>query len=314
MVKHQRRSHQQGMHPNDVLDDCSSDSDSDESPSTPQTSSVTWSPQDMMPMNPPMPQEALHRTSSYPEFRQQVHGYPLHQHQPQPQPQQYIGRHAIPSSVPPEFHPHPVVEQQTGMPMMHRAASIPRQAYYVTDHSNPGIATMTTNPVQSQYQLAQQQAERPTIEMPYSAATMAASIQSSPSAFSVASVQSPLMQDGGFYQPPQQHPSTYSIQAASPVDSHHSLPTYQTMHQAISHAQQTVATQAPPQNSTPAPETYSQSTPQPEEHWPQYQAPMEVATIGQLPAYGTGVYDLCGPKLEFDDPTMQLPSSRLETI
>ena len=37
---------------------------------------------------------------------------------------------------------------------------------------------------------------------------------------------------------------------------------------------------------------------------------MEVTTIGQLPAYGTGVYDLCGPKIEFDDPTMQLPSSR----
>jgi hypothetical protein len=124
------------------------------------------------------------------------------------------------------------------------------------------------------------------------------------------------MQDNGFYPPPQQHQPTYSIQAASPVDSHHSLPAYpQPMHRTMSQAQQTVTTQAPQQNPSPANDHYSQPASQPqEENWPQYQPPMEVATIGQLPAYGTAVYDLCGPKLEFDDPTMQLPSSRLETI
>lgn len=55
---------------------------------------------------------------------------------------------------------------------------------------------------------------------------------------------------------------------------------------------------------------------QPEAEWVyQYQSPVEVATIGQIPAFGTGVYDMySGPKIEFDDPTMQLPSSRVETI
>ncbi|KAH6874543.1 hypothetical protein B0T10DRAFT_586073 [Thelonectria olida] len=173
MAKHQRRSHQKGMNPNEPLDNCSWDSDSNESPSTPQTSSMTWSPQDIMAINSSMPHDALRRASSYPDLGQQMHDYALQQHQ------QYLGRQTIPSTVPPEFHPHT---------------------------SNPGIATMTTNPISPQYQLAQQQVERPPIEMPYTTPGMAASIQSSRSAFSAASVQSPLMQDGGFYPPQQQHP------------------------------------------------------------------------------------------------------------
>ncbi|KAL6411283.1 hypothetical protein AUP68_04985 [Ilyonectria robusta] len=268
MVKHQRRSHQQGLNPNDILDDYSSDSDSDESPSTPQTSAMNWTPQDVIPVN-AMPHESLHRASSFPEFGQHMHAYPVQQ-------QQYVGRHAIPSSVPPEYHPQAVAEQQAGMHMIHRPASIPRQAYYVTDQTNPGIATMnTTNPIQHQYQLAQQQVERSSMEMSYPPSGIPTSIQSSPSTFSAASVHSPLMQDG-FYQHQQQHAPSYTLQAASPVESQTAQPQ--------------------------------------EEHWPQYQPPIEVTTIGQLPAYGTGVYDLCGPKIEFDDPTMQLPSSRLENL
>ncbi|KAH8714315.1 hypothetical protein BGZ61DRAFT_209627 [Ilyonectria robusta] len=306
MVKHQRRSHQQGLNPNDILDDYSSDSDSDESPSTPQTSAMNWTPQDVIPVN-AMPHESLHRASSFPEFGQHMHAYPVQQ-------QQYVGRHAIPSSVPPEYHPQAVAEQQAGMHMIHRPASIPRQAYYVTDQTNPGIATMnTTNPIQHQYQLAQQQVERSSMEMSYPPSGIPTSIQSSPSTFSAASVHSPLMQDG-FYQHQQQHAPSYTLQAASPVESQ-SMPSYpQSMHQAMAQAQQPVTSQAQ-QTPTPTVETYHQPAAQPqEEHWPQYQPPIEVTTIGQLPAYGTGVYDLCGPKIEFDDPTMQLPSSRLENL
>ncbi|KAJ3455734.1 hypothetical protein MRS44_017216 [Fusarium solani] len=250
--------------------------------------------------------------SSYPDFGQQMHDYPLQHHQ------QYVGRQTIRSNVPPKFHSHTVGEQQVGMHMIHRTASIPRQARYVTDQRNTGIATMTTNPVSSQYQLAQQQVERSPIEMPYSTLGMAAKpfIQSSPSSFSAASVQSTLMQDSGFYPPQQQHPPSYTIQAASPVDSHQRLPTYpQPMHQAMSQAQRTVTAQARQQSPVSATNYYPQPTCQPqEEHWPRYQPPTKVTTIGQLPAYGTAVYDFCGPKIEFDDPTMQLPSSRLKTI
>ncbi|KAJ3455066.1 hypothetical protein MRS44_013666 [Fusarium solani] len=309
MTKHQRRSHQKGMNPHDPLDDCSSDSDS-EFPSTPQTPSMTWTP--LMAVNSSMPHGALHRASPYPDFGQQMHDYPLQHHQ------QYVGRQTIRSNVPPKSHSHTVGEQQVDMYMIHRTASVPRQACYVTDQSSPGIATMTTNPVSSQYQLAQQQVERPPIEMPYSTPGMAAKpfIQSSPSAISAASVQSTLMQDSGFYPPQQQHPPSYTIQAASPVDSHQRLPTYpQPMHQAMSQAQRTVTAQARQQSPVSVTNNYPEPTCQPqEEHWPRYQPPTKVTTIGQLPAYGTAVYDFCGPKIEFDDPTMQLPSSRLKTI
>ncbi|KAH7124285.1 hypothetical protein EDB81DRAFT_890382 [Dactylonectria macrodidyma] len=306
MVKHQRRSHQQGLNPNDILDDDLSDSDSDESPSTPQTSVMTWSPQDMIPVN-SMPQGLLHRASYFPEFGQKMHAYPLQQ-------QEYVGRHAIPSSVPPEFHAQAAAEHQAGMHMLHRPASIPRPAYYVTDQSNPGISKMSTNPIQHQYQLAQQQVGRSSLEMLYPPSGIAMSIQSSPSTFSVASVQSPLMQDD-FYPHQQQRPPSYTLQATSPVDSHHSMSSYtQSIHQAMNQAQQPVTSQAQ-QNQTPTTENYHQPAAQSqEEHWPQYQPPIEVTTIGQLPVYGTGVYDLCGPKIEFDDPTMQLPSSRLESL
>ncbi|KAH7142649.1 hypothetical protein B0J13DRAFT_676009 [Dactylonectria estremocensis] len=306
MVKHQRRSHQQGLNPADILDNYSSDSDFDESPSTPQTSATTWSPEDMISIN-SMPQGLLHRASSFPEFRHQMHAYPLQQ-------QEYVGRHAIPSSVPPEFHAQVVAEQQAGMYILHRAASAPRPAYYFTDQSNPGIAKMSTNPIQHQYQLAQQEVDRSPLEMLYPSSGIATSIQSSPRTFTAASVQSPLMQDG-FYPHQQQHPPSYTLQAPSPVDSHHSMPSYtQSIHQAMNQAQQPVTSQVQ-QNQTPTTENYHQQAAQSqEEHWPQYQPPIEVTMIGQLPAYGTGVYDLCGPKIEFDDPTMQLPSSRLESL
>ncbi|KAH7130850.1 hypothetical protein EDB81DRAFT_128887 [Dactylonectria macrodidyma] len=306
MVKHQQRSHQQGLNPNNILDNYSSDSDSDKSPSTPQTSAMTWSPQDMIPID-SMPQGSLYRASSYPEFRQQMRAYPLQQ-------QEYIGQHAIPSSALPEFHAQAVAEQQAGMHMLYRPASTPRPEYYITDQSNPGIAKISTNPIQHQYQLTQQQVNRSSLEMLYPPSEIAISIQSSPSTFSAAPLQSPLMQDS-FYLHQQQRPPSYTLQAASPADSHHNLPSHtQSIHQAMNQAQQSATSQAQ-QNQTPTTENYHQpATQSQEEHWPQHQPPIEVTTISQLPAYGIGVYDLYGPKIEFDDPMMQLPSSRLESL
>jgi hypothetical protein len=51
-----------------------------------------------------------------------------------------------------------------------------------------------------------------------------------------------------------------------------------------------------------------------QEQWSNYDPPIGVTTIGQLPAYGTAVYDPYGPKIEVDDPSMQLPSSRLASL
>ncbi|CAJ0552904.1 Ff.00g009820.m01.CDS01 [Fusarium sp. VM40] len=298
MVKHQRRSHQQGMNPNDI-DDCSSDSDSDESPSTPQHSSMTWSPHDMVHMNHVPPNGSLHRASSYADFESQVHN---HHHMPQG----YGPRQGIPASVPHEYRGSPVPEQHPHVQLVHRASTMPRQAYYVTEQGNPGVATMI-NAVPPHYQLSQQ-VQRPAIELPYSTSGIATSIQSSPSTFSVTSVPSPMVPEGFYGHQPGSQPA-YSaaesqpamIQYHQPVQHHMAQP-----HQpVVSQAQHIPATT----EHYPPPPVHSQ-----QEHWPHYDPPIEVTTIGQLPAYGTGVYDMYGPKIEFDDPSLQLPSSRLASM
>jgi metal regulatory transcription factor 1 len=89
--------------------------------------------------------------------------------------------------------------------------------------------------------------------------------------------------------------------------------------QPINQAPQPIPSQAPQQAPVPAaPEQYQPSPPQPEaEQWyngVQYQPPVDVPNIGGLPTYGSGVYDLW-PKPEYvEDTSMQLPSTRIETL
>ncbi|CAM1509948.1 Fc.00g002830.m01.CDS01 [Cosmosporella sp. VM-42] len=307
MVKHQRRSHQRGLHPHEILDDCTSESDSEESPSTPQLSSLAWSHQDAVSNHPPMPQgQTMHRAASFADFGQHVHGYPVQQ--------QYGHRHSIPTSNPHEYHGQTVAEQHPGVHMINRNPGMPQHPYYVTDQTNPGIATMNTQALQAQYQLAHQQVERPVIEIPYSAAGVTASVQSSPGSFSPSSGRSPSMQDNLYPHRPAQG-ATYALHSASPVDSQQVLAQYShPMQQAMNEPQHAVVNQAR-QTHVSSVDQYHHDSPQPDpEQWYQYQPQIEVTTIGQLPPYGTGVYDLYGPKIEFDDPTMQLPSSRLESL
>lgn len=273
MVKHQRRSHQRGLHPNDILDDCTSESDMGESPPTP-GQTMSWPMQGSM-AHPAMAHgHPMHRAASFADFGHHMNQYGM--------PQQMGHRHSMPAEVQ-EYHP-----QDPNMQMVHRPAAMPQQPYYVIDQNNPGIATMNTNVPQG-YHIPRQQVERPTLEMSYNTGSMT-SISSSPASFSPASGHSPAIQDGMYTHQPSAAP-TYALQDAGTVESQANMVSY--THQ----MQQTQASQ-------------------PETEWGyQYQPPVEVATIGQIPAFGSGVYDMySGPKIEFDDPTMQLPSSRVETM
>jgi metal regulatory transcription factor 1 len=188
MVKHQRRSHQRGLHPNEILDDCTSDSESGESPSTPKHAGMPWAPHGVMPNHHGMPHgHTMHRAASFADFGQQMNNYNMQQ--------QYGHRHSL-SGGPHEYHGQPIHEQHPNVQMLHRTASMPQHSYYVTETGNPGVATMNTNPMAPQYQVPRQQVER--IEIPFSAPGLATSIQSSPSSFSAASGRSPSTQDG-FY-------------------------------------------------------------------------------------------------------------------
>ncbi|KAK2042855.1 hypothetical protein LZ31DRAFT_469525 [Colletotrichum somersetense] len=282
MVKHQRRSHQRGMHNGgDILDDCTSDSDSGESPSTPKHANMQWPPhhQGVMAMNHHGMGHAMSRAASFNDYTQHMNGYQMQQQQQQ---QYGAHRHSL-SGGPHEFHGQSVHEQQHPAVMLQRTASMPQPPYFVTEQGNPGVATMNTN---MYAQVPRQQQQQ--VDIPYSAPGMNQSIQSSPSSFSAASGRSPSSQEGFYTHQPTQA-ATYALHHASPP---------------------------PPQQHV---SQYTSPTPQaqPEEYWNSvpYQAPVEVATIGQLPTYGSGVYDPWGgPKIEFEDPSMQLPSARIENL
>jgi hypothetical protein len=188
---------------------------------------------------------------------------------------------------------------------------MPQQSYYVTEHTNPGVATMNTNTMPT-YQVPRQHVERPMIEIPYSAATMAGSLQSSPATFSPASGRSPSVHQEGFYTHQPAQAATYALQGTSPVESHP-----QPMVQYVQHMHQQVqAPQPAPPQVHHVQEQYQPAPPQQEEWYNgiPYQPPVEVATIGSLPSYGSAVYDPWAIKADFEDASMQLPSARLESM
>lgn len=344
MVKHQRRSHQRGMHPNELLDDCTSDSESGESPSTPKHAAMHWPTQGVMPVNQAgLPHGHMHRAASFGDFGQQM-GYPVpHQQHPQ-----YAHRHSMSSNAH-EYHAQPMPEQpppphaqHPGVRMMHRTSSMPHP-YYVTEHNNPGVATMNTQQIHPQYQVPrQQQVDGVQLEIPYQQGQgVSTSIQNSPTSFSVASGRSPTVPENGFYtlrpaqsagyvdhqqqQPQQGHMQQYQQQPHQQPAGPHPQPVPSQASQAPTVAQTPAPAQQQPSHESQQPQqvnSYPSPSPQPpqavpsEEYWNgvPYQAPVEVATIGSLPTFGSGVYDMWGPKIEFEDPSMQLPSARIENM
>lgn len=305
MVKHQRRSHQRGIHSSE-LDDLTSDSESGDSPSTPRMSAIAW-PQVGMGGHPGMHGPIIHRAASFNDFGHAMNGYSVQN--------PYGHRHSISTGAAHEYHGAPIHEQQPqqhpGAHMLHRTASMPQHSYYITEHANPGVATMNTNPMPT-YQVPRQHVERPMIEIPYSTATIGGSIQSSPATFSPASGRSPSVHQDGFYTHQPAQAATYALQTTSPVESQP-----QPMVHYVQQLQQVPQQQAPPPH-VHVHEPYHPQPPQHEEHWYNgmpYQPPVEVATIGSLPSYGSGgVYDPWAIKADFEDPSMQLPSARLESM
>jgi metal regulatory transcription factor 1 len=286
----------------------------------------------------------LQRAASFADFGQHMNGgYSIQQQQQQQQ--QYGHRHSLSSGGAHEYHGHPhnqapmhsheqpqqhqPQQQHPGVHMLQRTASLPQHSYFVTEQNNPGVATMNTNPhaaapIHPQYQhVPRQGVERLPLEIPYSSAPgMAGSIQSSPSSFSAASGRSPSTQDGFYTHAPTAQAATYALHAASPVEQQApQMVAYQgqmaPQAQVMTQAPPPQAVQQAPPQSQPAPEQYQPPHAQPEEqHWYNgvaYQPPVEVATIGQIPTYGSAVYDPW-PKMEYEDPSMQLPSARIENM
>ncbi|KAF9764710.1 hypothetical protein IL306_002734 [Fusarium sp. DS 682] len=299
MVEHQRRSHQYGMNPNDILYDCSSDSEDDKPPLTPQHSLMTWSPCDIVSMEQAISHGPLHRATSYADFGQQVHG----QHMSQ----QYVNRQGIPSNAPQEFHGQPIPDYYVGAPTLRLTTTMPCQMYYVTEQGNPGVVTMT-NAAQRYYRLPRQ-VESPPIELPYSTSAIATSIQSSPGTFSVTSVSSPIAQECFYAYLPGNQPEYVQADPQQSVVQHQ-----HPMQHLMSQSQPPVDSQAQPLHPPAADHPPQKSAQAQLEQWSTNDPPIEVTTIGQLPAYGTAVSAPYGPKIDVADPSMRLPSSRLTSL
>ncbi|KAI0143051.1 hypothetical protein GGR57DRAFT_495432 [Xylariaceae sp. FL1272] len=303
MVKHQRRSHQRGMHLSD-LDDFSSESDGGESPSTPGHPGMSWTPPAHLAQD--LDGHALQRAASFSGFGQYVEGYGIAMpfgHRPSIA--STGGQH--------EYHRTPLPEQ-TGVHILQRTIGMPQQPYYVTEQSNPGIATMNTHQIQS-YQAPRQQPDRPLLDLPYTTASMSEPIQSSPpNSFSPTTVHTPPANDSYFQHHTAQN-SSYGPNSGTPGIEQHAIVQYpHQMQQAMGQA----VSQAPAQEAAhQMQDRYTYATGHQGEHWYSdmpYQAPVEVATIGQLPTYGSGLYDPWAIKPEYDDPTMQMPSARIDAM
>lgn len=304
MVKHQRRSHQHGVHSSELDDGETSDSDSGESPSTPQHSGQMHWPQALqLPMHNMMPQQGqhqmmpqqsqpMHRAHSFADYsHHNIDGYPM-----QPS---YVHRHSLSSG------PHQYSHMPEHAPHMHRTPSLPASAsYYVPEQNNPGVATLNTNPPQIQTHYISRPLERQEI------------VQSSPSSYSSASRASPVSHDTSFYTNQPQN-ATYALH-------HQSSPMEQ---QPMIHYQQQVPhhlrqQQAQPKLEYPATqppvEQYQPSTPQ-DGQWYEnvaYQAPVEVTS--HVPRHeNVQAYELFADpwKAEvYTDLSMQMPSARIETL
>ncbi|KAI0436229.1 hypothetical protein F4803DRAFT_557217 [Xylaria telfairii] len=290
MTKHLRRSHQKGMHSSEI-DDSSSESDGGESPTTPTQRAMPWTP--LSQAMPTLPGQPPHRSPSFGNFGQHLDEYVATQ-------AQYGHRHSISASDVHEYQ-DPSVQGQHGTIQLVNRIHIPTSTYYVPDQTNPAVATMNPNPIQ-QYQAGRPQ-ERPTQEIAYSAANINGSIQSMPGHFSSLSIRGPPSQ-GGYYhlnQPAQVLDQQIMAQFRQPLQtSMQSLPPTPTV-QHVHGIQESF--QQPPSHTTG--------------HWYNelpYSPPIGVPTIDQVPGYGSGLITGWDFKPDLDDPTMQMPSARIDSM
>jgi hypothetical protein len=239
----------------------------------------------------------LHRAHSFNDFgHHQIDGYPM-QHS-------YGHRQSLSGST--QNFNAAIPDHSQANPMMHRAPSLPAHAsYYVPEQNNPGVATLNTNPPAIQTYQIPRQLERQDI------------IQSSPSSYSPPSRASPASQELGFYTHQTQNAPYALPPTSSPIEQQPMMQYQQQLphHLASQQAQPmpTPISQAPQVKYEP----YQQAAPQ-EGQWYDnvaYQAPVEVINHVQTYPQPHLYADPWATKLEaYDDPSLQMPSARIENL
>lgn len=298
MVKHQRRSHLRGIHSSELDDGDTSDSDSGESPCTPQHPAPMHWPQSIHISQ----QQSLghghqmQRAHSFGDF-----GHHQHQVDSYSMSQQFSGHRQGMSGAPQhqQYHGAPQ-EQAPHHHIMHRAPSLPSHAsYYVPEQNNPGVASLNTNPTTIPTYHLPRQVDRQEV------------LQSSPSSYSSVSRESPVSQDQYYTHHPAPQSATYSLPTESSAQQQ-SMLQYQTS--MPHHLTQSL----PSQSHTPEP--YHHPSQAQEAQWyhntAAYQPPIEV--VNHIPSYSQVNHVLAFQdpwKVEsYDDPSLQMPSARIENM
>jgi len=235
----------------------------------------------------------MHRAHSFADFGQHhIDGFPVQN--------SYGHRHSLSGGT---HNYNPTIPEHNQHQMITRAPSLPaHSSYYVPEQNNPGVATLNTNPAPIQtYHIPRHQSSH---EM----------LQSSPSTYSSASRASPISQDPYYTHQSSQTP-TYALQNTSPVEQQPMVQYQQVPHHLAQHTQ---PMPTPVTHVTHVQEQY-QAPPQQDGQWYDnvaYQAPVEV--ISHIQAYPQAhvFHDPWGvQKLDsYDDPTLQMPSARIENM
>ncbi|KAI1804584.1 hypothetical protein F4811DRAFT_275153 [Daldinia bambusicola] len=318
MVKHQRRSHQRGGATTESNE--FSESDDGGSPPTPENPG-SWSASQAPDGPPNAEHQAAQRMPPFGDVR------------PYPMSQQY-GQHTRftsieewqSNSVRPSDSARPV--QYAGVSMYQQTVNLPYFCRYVTEQDNPGIATLNTE----QMHQSEQQSEQPSLENPYAVPNMANTIQSSPDGFTTpVPGPSPSGQDG-FYTHVPPHTTTYPVGSTPAVDQpmmqfsqqvhlpvrsqplQAQLSSRQHLQPRLSPMQQ-VQPQAAPIQQVESPAGY-QLTAQ-EQDWfniAPYQPPAGVSTVMDLQTFELGVGCGWAIKPDLGDPSMQMPSDRINEM
>lgn len=246
MVKHQRRSHGRTIHGMDMLDDCTSESEMGDNPSTPGQPPMHWA----VGIVPSQASHSMSRANSFADFG---HYNSM----------QFGHRHSLSSDASAFSSPAMAVQR----------SSMSQSPFYVIDQENPAIATM--NPNMQPYSVPRHASERPAaIDLTYANSGIATPSNSSPAFSPPANTGSPLLSEG-YYTTQGAQNATYALHHVSEANS--------------------VAQYASPEADNGS--------------WYNYQAPVDVSIV---PSYGFDIYTQA--KLDFEDPSMQLPSSRLEAM
>lgn len=307
MVKHQRRSHRSGIHSSELDDGETSESESGDSPSTPGQSGLMQWPQSV-------PSSSLHPTDEQGHVLQRSHsygGFDHHQLSSQPFNNSEGHRHSL-SSEPRKSHylAPPMHEQYTSQATQQSTADVPQHSYYVPAQAqHPTVVSM--NATHARYQVPSQAPERPRIS--YGQHGLTPSASSSPGGYSTASTRSPAPPEIYYTHHPMQQQHQYPMHNTPQVE-HQQQPMVQYTHQSIPPV---------PQQGHPAtmvgvaiPQAQPQFQQPPQEQWyaaQPYQEPVEV--MSAIPYHNGAVYDPWHVKVEpYDDPSIQMPSTRIETL